>query len=132
MRIALKMIGLLALIAVVSTTAVIGQDKKDKTKAKQLPSNFAKLGLSDDQKKKVHAIQDEYGDKIAALAKQLEELKNKQREETYAVLTDDQKEQLKKILTEKVGAPSKSPDNKKPDDKKPDDKKPDDKKPTDK
>ena len=89
--------GLIAAVALLSAAAVTGQDKKAKNK--QLPQNYGKLGLSDEQKKKIYAIQDEYGDKIADLAKQLDALRKKQREEMAAVLTDDQKEQLKKILS---------------------------------
>jgi len=123
--------GMIAVVVLLSAAAVTGQDKKAKNK--QLPQNYGKLGLSDDQKKRIYAIQDEYGDKIADLAKQLETLRKKQREEMAAVLTDDQKDALKKILSEKAGDTKPAPD-KKPGDKPTGDKKPGDKdtKPNDK
>src|SRR5207237_2447847 len=111
-----------------SAAAVTGQDKKAKNR--QLPQNYGKLGLSDDQKKKIYAIQDEYGPKIADLQKQIEELTKKRRDEMAALLTDDQKENLKKILTDKVGDTKPTTD-KKPGDK-PGDKPTADKKSTDK
>ena len=95
--------GLLAAMLLLSAAAVTGQDKKDKAKNKQLPPNYGKLGLSDDQKKKIYDIQDDYGPKIADLKKQIEELTKKQRQETAAVLTDEQKEHLTKIATDKIG-----------------------------
>ena len=121
----------IAAVVLLSVTAVTGQDKK--TKNKQLPQNYGKLGLSDEQKKKIYAIQDEYGDKIADLAKQLDILRKKQREEMAAVLTDEQKQELKKILSEKAGDTKPAPD-KKPGDKPTSDKKAGDKdtKPNDK
>src|SRR5205085_6690347 len=120
---ALRCVGILS-VAVLAVAVATGQDKKDKNK--QLPQNYGKLGLSDVQKKRIYDIQDEYGSKIAALKKQLDDLQKKQREEMAGVLNDDQRDQLKKILSEKAGDPTKPPD-KKPVDSKPDDKKPDDK-----
>lgn len=123
--------GLIAAVALLSAAAVTGQDKKAKNK--QLPQNYGKLGLSDEQKKKIYAIQDEYGDKINDLTKQLEALRKKQREEMAAVLTDEQRQELKKILSEKAGDTKPTTD-KKPGDKPTGDKKPGDKdtKPSDK
>jgi Spy/CpxP family protein refolding chaperone len=92
--------GLLCAIVLLSATAVTGQDRK--VKNKQLPQSWGKLGLSEDQKKKIYAVQDEYGGKIADLRKQIDDLTKKEREEMAAVLTDEQKDHLKKLLTEKV------------------------------
>jgi hypothetical protein len=99
---------------------LLGQDaKRDAGKAKgQLPQNWSKLGLSDEQKQKVYTIQTQYKEKIEALEKQLGDLKKKQMDEMSKVLTAAQKARLREIVSEKVGADDK-PDDKpsKPNDK---------------
>jgi len=85
----------------------------------QLPSGWKALGLSDDQKKKVFAIEDEYDSKITALKKKIEDLSKEERTKKYEVLTEDQKKRLKEIREAKDGGGTK--DDKK-DDKKKDDK----------
>jgi hypothetical protein len=95
-----------------------------------LPADWKKLGLSDDQKKKIYAIEDEYGPKIAALQKQIDDLKTEEKSKRYAVLTEDQKKHLKEIREAKDGGGTKEEPKK--DDKKDDkkvDKKKDEKKP---
>src|SRR5262245_66116533 len=87
-------------------------DKKDPpttTKFRgQLKPNWKALGLTDEQKNKVYKVQTEYGARIDALEAQIKELKQKQEQEEYKVLTEAQKARLKEILTGKV------PDDKKP------------------
>lgn len=100
-----------AFILIASASTVTGQDKKA-SKNKQLPQNWGKLGLSEEQKKKIYAIQDDYGSKIADLRKQIDDLTKKERAEMAAVLSSEQKEQLKKILTDRV--PDTKPSEKKP------------------
>ena len=51
-----------------------GEDAKDKDTPKlkgQLPANWGKLGLTDEQKQKVYKVQAEFKEKIADLEKQL-------------------------------------------------------------
>jgi hypothetical protein len=93
-----------------------GQDKKDDpVKVKGvLPANWAKLGLSDKQKQDVYKVQGDYHDKIAALEKQVKDLKAQEKTEMEKVLTDAQKARLKEIILEKAGLK----DDKKPDEKK--------------
>ena len=74
-----------------------------------------KLGLSEEQKKKIYSIEDEYNPKIAALKKQIEDLQNEEKTKKYAVLTEDQKKHLKEIREAKDGGT----DEKKKDEKKP-------------
>jgi Spy/CpxP family protein refolding chaperone len=76
-----------------------GDAKSDSTPkvSHQLPSGWKQLGLSDAQKKKVYAIRDEYGTKIAALKKQLEDLQHEEHAKMYDVLTAEQKTQLKAL-----------------------------------
>jgi hypothetical protein len=114
---------------------LLGDDPKKPTDTKPdvapktnhtLPADWKKLGLSDEQKKKVYAIEDEYGPKIAALQKQIEDLKKEENSKRYAVLTDEQKKHLKEIRdTKDSGGTKEDP---KKDDSKKDDKK-DDKQP---
>jgi hypothetical protein len=81
------LVGLLAL-AVFSGGWLLGDDTKKAADDKKeppakvthtLPQGWKQLGLSDEQRKKIHGIQDDYGPKIAALKKQLEDMQNEER-----------------------------------------------------
>ncbi len=114
---------LMVAVLLVSGAAVTGQDKKDAPKAKgTLPANFGKLGLSEEQKAKIHAISADYKSRLAAIRAQEDELKAKQRKEFESVLTDAQVEQLRKLQTGDTGdkkpeAPKPANGEKKPTDK---------------
>jgi hypothetical protein len=69
-----------------------------------LPANWGKLGLSDEQKQKVYKAQADHKTKIAALEKQIKELKEEEKTAMEAVLTPAQKARLKEILLGKVPA----------------------------
>src|SRR3989442_1523952 len=103
------MTGLLVTAAVLAVGSGYGQEKKDpQPKGKvQLPTNWKKLGLNDDQKTKIYAVRGTYQGKIEALKEQIEQLKKDEQSELLKVLTDDQKTLLKKILTEKATDPNK-------------------------
>ena len=120
---------LLATFLLVSGAAVTGQDNKKETPKGALPANYGKLGLSDEQKAKIHAISAEYKAKIDTLQGQVKDLTAKRKKETEAILTETQIELLRKLQTGESG--DKKPETKKPTD---GDKKPTngDKKPTDK
>lgn len=60
----------------------------------RLPANYAKIGVSDDQRKKIYEIQGKYDKDVAALQKQIADLKAKEQAEVEAVLTADQKKAL--------------------------------------
>ena len=87
---------------------LIAQEKKPDAKApagakkavNRLPNNFAKLGLAEDQKKKIRDIQAGYDPQIAALTAQLNALKDKEQAEVEAVLTPDQQKQLATIKSD--------------------------------
>jgi hypothetical protein len=114
---------------------LMGDDaKKDQPPPRvrgSLPPNFSKLGLTDAQKQEVYALQGEYGAKIAALQKEISDLRKKERAAIEKVLTDAQKARLREIVAEKAPKDDKKPDNKPApkDDKKPDNKPASDKKP---
>lgn len=78
----------------------LGQDsKKDATKSKgQLPAQWGKLGLTDEQKQKIYGVQATYRTKIQDLESQIKELRNKEKSEMTAVLTDAQKTKLRELL----------------------------------
>ena len=123
----LRGVFLVVAMALLAGSWLHGQDKKDDTPTKVkgvLPANWGKLGLTDEQKQKVYKVQGDFGDKIAALQKQVTDLKAQEKAEMVKVLTDAQKTRLKELALDKVPAiPDKKPDEKKPDEKKPDEKK---------
>ena len=98
------LVGVLAL-AVFGGGWLLGDDTKktaDKPATapkttRQLPQGWKQLGLSDEQKKKIHGIQDDYRPRIANLKKQLDDLQHEERAKMYDVLTADQKKALKEI-----------------------------------
>ena len=94
-----------------------GQDtKKDKAKG-FLPPGWKELELTGDQKEKAYKVLNDYKTKINDLKEAEKKLKTEERAELFKILTDVQKEQLKKIA---VGEPTTK---KKTEDKKSDDKK---------
>lgn len=60
----------------------------------RLPPNYAKIGLSEEQRQKIYAIQNRYEEQIKALEKQIADLKTQQVSEVEAVLTPEQKKLL--------------------------------------
>jgi hypothetical protein len=103
-----SVVGLLAVVFLVGGL-VVGDDKdlKKDTKAVKsgkLPLYYSRLGLSDEQKKKLQEIQGEYLPKIQELENQIRELKKKERVAMEEVLTDSQKARLREILLEKAPA----------------------------
>lgn len=117
MKLVLSTTGLrCSLVAVLMAgSLLVAQEKKAETKApaaakksvNRLPNNYAKLGISEDQKKKILEIQAGYDPQIAALNAQLKALKDKEQVEVEAVLTP---EQLKQLETIKAEAKKKSDD----------------------
>lgn len=76
--------------------------KKEEPKVKgQLPPNWGKIGLSDDQKKQVYKIQGKYAEEIDKLESKIKELKGTARKEMFEVLTADQKKRLEELLKAK-------------------------------
>ena len=63
----------------------------------------ANLGLTEEQKKKVHDISAKYDTEIDALKKKIDDLKEKKQKEEVAVLTDEQKKKLEDYFKSKAG-----------------------------
>jgi Spy/CpxP family protein refolding chaperone len=75
--------------------------KKDEPAGKfkgQLPANWKKLGLSDQQVQDVYKIQSKYNEEIDKLDAKIKELKATMDKERRAVLTPEQKKRLEEIL----------------------------------
>ncbi len=90
-------------------------DTKDTVKVRgQLPQNWGKLGLTDEQKQKIYKVQNDIGAKIDKLEQQIADLKKDQKTEMEKVLTDAQKKRLKEILAEKGPADPPPAKDKKP------------------
>ncbi len=64
--------------------------------------NWAKLGLTEEQKPKVYGIQGEYRDEIGKLEQKIRELKVAEKKELESVPTDAQKARLREIVSEKL------------------------------
>lgn len=68
--------------------------KKAARSGDRLPPNYGKIGISEEQRKRIYEIQNKYDDQIAALQKQIADLRAKEKAEVEAVLTADQKKAL--------------------------------------
>lgn len=101
MRIRARVFGVAAVLLLIPFLNLAGQDKSS-SKGRQLPANWAKLGLNAEQKDKIYTIQNQYKAQIEDLQKQLNELRKKERTAMEAVLTDGQKTRLREILLEKA------------------------------
>ncbi|MFN0195138.1 MAG: hypothetical protein ACKVT0_00200 [Planctomycetaceae bacterium] len=66
-----------------------------KAPAGRVPSGWAKIGLSAEQKKNIYEIQAKYKEQTDELEKQIEELKAQRDNELMDLLTDEQKAKLK-------------------------------------
>jgi len=100
-------LAVLLLVLFVFATGLIAQPP-DKIKG-QLPPNWGKLGLSDEQRQKVYRIQADYRKKIEALEQEIEKLKKKQLEEMTGVLSPDQRKKLAEIIKGSLPEESKKP-----------------------
>ncbi len=69
----------------------------------QLPANWKKLGLTDDQTQKVYKVQAKYGEQIDKLEDQIKELKGKLGKDRLDILTPDQKKRLEELAKAKAG-----------------------------
>lgn len=64
----------------------------------RLPANYAKIGLSEDQKKKIYEVQNKFEAEIDSLEKQIADLKAKQKAEVESVLTPEQHKALQAAI----------------------------------
>lgn len=80
-----------------SFEGAVGQEKK--AKQPQLPQNFGKLGLSDEQKTKILKLDADYDAKIADLEAKIKELKSEGKKKMFEVLTPDQQKKYIELVT---------------------------------
>lgn len=106
---------ILGVALLVGTSA---SQEKDKIKG-QLPPGWKELKLSEAQKEKVYEVNAAFKAKIDALNKQIKMLESDRKKAQVAVLTDEQKELLAKIV---LGDTKKKEEDKKKEEKKPADK----------
>ena len=96
-----KSVAVFTILALATAGLTVAQEK-GKGKG-QLPPGWSKLGLSDDQKKKVYDIYDKHHTKIEDLKKQIKDEEEKMHKEQAAVLTPEQKAKLKDTFESKQG-----------------------------
>jgi hypothetical protein len=88
------------------TGLVLAQDaKQDDTTTKargQLPPNWKRLGLDDEQVQSIYKIQTKYKNRIDALVQQMTSLKKEMDAEQLKVLTPAQRARLREILSGKT------------------------------
>lgn len=104
-------------LVLLTSGLVIAQDKATGKTKGQLPPNWSKLGLSDDQKAKIYKIRSGYKEKAESLEQQLRELREKELSECAQLLTAQQREKLRSLVLPKgLGEPGeKSTEDKKGD-----------------
>ncbi len=102
------LVGMAFLGAALVVGVGVSQDKKDKKVKGILPPGWKKLELDKAQIQKIYEVQTKFRAKIKSLEDQLKELKTEERAEMVKVLTDEQKELLRKLT---IGEPK---DKKKP------------------
>lgn len=68
----------------------------------RLPSNFGKLGISEQQRERIYSVQAEYNDRIDILLVQIEELRAARDAAIDEVLTDGQRQRLKELRVESI------------------------------
>jgi Spy/CpxP family protein refolding chaperone len=101
----------LALTVLIVGGSLFGDDKAP-PKRGILPAGWRKLGLSDEQKQKVFAVQERYRGQIRELESKIKELRARRQDEMMSVLTPDQRQQLRKLALEKAPAEPGSKDKK--------------------
>ncbi len=94
----------LLVLAFVVGTGQSGDKKQEvPTKKFGLPANWKKIGASDEQRKKYQEIKNSFYTKMKVLNDQLSQMKKQETREVLSLLTEDQKAQLRKILSERTG-----------------------------
>jgi hypothetical protein len=66
----------------------------------RVPNHYGTLGLTNDQKDEIYTIQAKYREQINALQIQINEMQQEEASEIFLVLSDVQKESLRKTLAE--------------------------------
>lgn len=94
-------LALFAGIVCVSSSSLLSQDKKEAPKLTkgQLPANWGKLELTQDQKSAIYKVQAKYKEEIAKLQDTIKEKQLEERREMVKLLTPEQKKMLEQLAT---------------------------------
>jgi hypothetical protein len=79
----------------------------------KLPKYYSKLGLSDDQRQKLFAIEATFSAKIAGLRRQIKALQDQEKADQEKVLTDEQKATLRRLILQSAPGGGAAPEGKK-------------------
>jgi hypothetical protein len=88
-----KLFGVGLIVVALFVGGAATQEKKTKG---TLPPGFKDLGLSAAQKEKIYDVITDYKAKISDLDKKIKDLKNKEHQEIFKVLTEEQREKYLK------------------------------------
>ena len=77
-----------------------GASQADEKPRGRLPNHFGKLGVSDEQRERIYAIQANYDARIDDLLSQIEELVANRDSDISAVLTEGQRARLRELREE--------------------------------
>jgi hypothetical protein len=97
-------LGLLVLCLLVAGPSGAQNTQPGRRVRGRLPTYWNRLGLSDQQKKDVFAVQAKYQEQIDELLQKIDKIKTDRRQAMEKVLTPAQKLRLREILTEKAPA----------------------------
>ena len=92
------LLGGVLITALLAGGVLFGEQQPSSKSKGKLPRFWSKLGLSDEQRKRVASIQTEYKVKIDALKAEISKLEEDERRQLGKILTDAQREELKKII----------------------------------
>ena len=96
---------LFAIISLTVAGGIFAQETSTKAKVKRrgpLPSYFGKIGVDDEQRKKLYTVQESYQAKLAALRKEMKALLAQRDAEMEALLTPGQKLRLQELKADAV------------------------------
>lgn len=101
-------LGILGIAFLVGTSDGGGEAKKNKDgkTTGYLPFGWKALNLSAAQKEKIYELQAKYKSKLDGLKDEEMKLKNEEKADLAKILTDEQKEQLKKLVVGEGIAPA--------------------------
>jgi hypothetical protein len=96
-----RVVGMLVVLVGLLFTVGLSADEKSSKKS-TLPTNWSKLGLSEEQKDQIKKIRGDAKTKIDDLKDQIKALEKQETLAMFKVLTEGQRAKLRKISTEKI------------------------------
>jgi hypothetical protein len=99
-------VGGLCLALLLSGPGLSGQEKDTPKVTGKLPKYWSKLGLSDQQRQRIFAVQQEFRPKIDQLKSQLKKAVEDEKRGMLAVLTKEQRTRLRELVAGPEPSPS--------------------------